>query len=164
MFLFMSVWPYARTTHTVQVQESKKRFTYELGLLLVCLTVHYVYSIQAFGTSYHVATRSLIYLSQDAKCPMAINFFLAIYIRIIIQTLQSVGYARKYGVIRSFGSPFSESSWAHALFFRPHLAAREQAWAAYWIKERFRSRLVRCATNYRGPWTIEVNDGRGRQR
>ena len=52
MFLFMSEWPYAHTTH-VQVQESKKRFTYEVDLcgytgLLNCALPIINHSMQAY--------------------------------------------------------------------------------------------------------------------
>ena len=60
--------------------------------------------MQALGTSYRVATRALINLSQDVKRQRAINFLLATDIS------QLAIYARKYGVIRSFGRLYSESS------------------------------------------------------
>ena len=42
--------------------------------LLVCLTVHYLYSMQALCISCHMAMRALANVSQGAKRPRAINY------------------------------------------------------------------------------------------
>ena len=93
--------------------------------LLVYLYTYYLYCMQALGTSYRVATRALINLSQDVKRPRAINFLLATDISQLATRENTALYEALGGYIRSPLEPTPS--------FPAHIRLHENrlSWAAY---------------------------------